>query len=178
MTDNDLKELIRKTLLDLMALQGVVDVPVLAGNQPTGQGRSPKGIYFFPVGEPQHGWQYRKDKYNPATGGQTHTETQIVRSQFQVGGYAHEDPLDTTAPTALDITSQASMLIKSMPAVEAFKKAGAGLERVTAIRTPFFENDQGRQEAAPSFDITISHQRIITLTAPSFKSVELAITRV
>ncbi|UVE47609.1 hypothetical protein KS461_10080 [Pseudomonas chlororaphis] len=178
MTDNELKALIRKTLLDLLALQGVTDVPVLAGYQPTGQGRAPKGIYFFPVGEPQYGWQSRKSRFDVVTGNQVHTESQIALSQFQIGGYAQESPSNTEAPTAMDVTRLASMLIKSTPAIEALKKAGAGLQRITTIRTPYFENDHGRQEAAPSFDITISHQCTITLSTPSFKSVELAITRV
>ncbi len=146
--------------------------------QPTGQGREPKGIYFFPLSDPRYGWQHRKHRYDPATGDQVHTETQIVRTTFQVSGFAEANPLDSAAMTAGDITQLAAMLLVCLPAVEAFRRAGAGVERVTAVRTLFFENDRGQNEAAPSFDITLSHRHILTLRTPSVDGFEHAFTRV
>jgi hypothetical protein len=178
MTDNQLKVLIRSTLLAMLERQGVTDLPVLAGFQPTGQGRARKGIYFFPVDNNRYGWQHRKDRYDVPTGDQIHTETQHTLSRFQVGAFAPGDPYDIEAPTAEDLTSLAAMLISSQPFIEALTRNSAGLHRITSIRCPFFENDQGQHEAAPSFDFTVSHKRIITLTTPSVDAVEHAIIRV
>jgi hypothetical protein len=177
-TDNQLKALIRATLLGLLARQGITDLPVLAGHQPTGQGRATRGLYFFPVDSSRYGWQHRKDRYDPASGQQRHSETQRMLAHFQLGGYARSDPHDTTAATAEDLTSLAAMLISSQPFIDTLSRHGAGLQRITAIRCPFFENDQGQQEAAPSFDFTVSHLRSITLITPSVDAIEHAITRV
>lgn len=178
MTENELKTLIRRTLLDGLRRQGRADIPVIDGHQPTGQGREARAIYFFALGEPRYGWQYRKHRFDPASGQQILTETQPVRSTFQVGGFIEANLLDPARLTALDLTHLAAMLLGSGPAISAFRRAGVGLERITGIRTPFFENDQGRNEAAPSFDITLSHKRIVTLTTPSVEAFEHAFTRV
>lgn len=178
MTENQLKALIRQNLLTGLQGQGINDVPVIDSYQPTGQGRDPKGIYFFKLTEPHYGWQHRKHLYDPATGDQVQTETQLVRTTFQIGGFADANPLDSTAMTAADITGLAAMLLICLPSVEAFRRAGVGLERVAAIRTLFFENDRGQHEAAPSFDITLSHKQILTLRTPSVDGFEHVLTRV
>ncbi|MCQ9426681.1 hypothetical protein NRB16_24480 [Pseudomonas sp. LJDD11] len=178
MTENQLKALLRKTLLDGLLAQGINDVPVINGYQPTGQGREPKGLYFFPLAEPGYGWQYRKDRYDPASGEQIHSETQLVRSTFQIAGFAEANLQDASVLTAQDITGLAAMLLVSASAITALRRGGAGVERVTAIRTLFIENDQGRNEATPSFDITLTHKRTLTQRAPSIEAFEHAFTRV
>lgn len=178
MTENQLAILIRSTLLQLLAGQGLADLPVLAGYQPTGQGRAQRGIYFFPVTDTRYGWQQRKDVFNPETGDQVHTESQIIESLFQVQGFAPSSPADLEAPTARDLTNLAAMLIASQPFVQALAKQGAGVQRITAVRSPFFKNDAGQFEASPSFDFTVSHKRSITQTTPSIDSIELDQTRV
>lgn len=178
MTDNALAILIRSTLLQLLASQGITDMRVLAAYQPTGQGREGRAIYFFPITDTRYGWQQRKDIYDDATGGQVHIETQLIESQFQVQGLAPTDPANIEAMTAKDITNLAAMLISSQPFIQALSAQGVGLQRITAIRSPFFVNDQGQFEASPSFDFTVSHKRSITQITPSIESVELDQTRV
>jgi hypothetical protein len=178
MTDNQLKALIRSTLLSLFERQGITDLPVLAGHQPAGQSPTARGLYFFLVENSRYGWQHRKDRYDRDSGQQCHSETQQMLSHFQLGGYAQFNPQDPAATTAEDLTSLAAMLISSQAFIEALTRHGAGLQRITVIRCPYFENDQGQQEAAPFFDFTVSHSRTITLSAPSVDAIEQAITRV
>lgn len=178
MTQNQLKALLRRVLLEGLRSYGVTDVPVIDGYQPTAQGREPRGLYFFPLAESRYGWQYRKDRFDPATDDQVHTETQHLRSTYQVGGFAEHALHDATVLTAHDLTGVAAMVLAASPSLAAFKCGGAGVERITAVRTLFVENDHGRQESVPSFDITLTHKQTLTHRTPSVEAFEHAFTRV
>lgn len=172
MTDNELKALIRRTLLQLLAQQGEPDLRVVATYQPTSQGREERALYFFPAGDARYGWQGRHTRYNAEQGELLSTEKQHMTTRFQLQALAPADPQNTAAPTAGDLVKLGAMLISSRSFIEALRKGGVGLERITAIRTPQFINDQGRFETVPSFDFTVSYTLTLTQTAPAIDVIE------
>ncbi|MCG3462678.1 hypothetical protein L7G72_12595 [Xenorhabdus bovienii] len=154
MTDNEVYVVIRDQLLKQLA-EANITIPVVAGFQSTKQGREDSFVMFFPIEEAAHGWQARN--YNIVGRDANHRETQLVEKTLQVQGVGAHDTF-----TANDITATVRMIINSLPFVEALRKQGIGVQRAGNLRTPFFINDQGNYEMSPSFDVKITHPRVIT----------------
>ena len=179
MTDNALAILFRAQLRAGLSRAGYAALPVVASYQPTTQGRvNGPAIYFHPISDTRYGWQWRKRKYNPLTGRIDTTEAQIIESAFQVYALAEQDPSNLELPTAKDFTNIAAMICNSENFMQSMRANGAGILRVTQIRSPFFVNDEGQFEASPSFDITISHPRQLQEVTPVAADVTHFIHRV
>lgn len=179
MTDTELDILFRQQLLAGLARQGAVTVPVVAAYQPTTEGReSQAAIYFFQLADNRYGWQGRSREFSTVDGTITTTESQIILSGYQVYALAPQDPEDLSLPTAKDLVNLAAMICNSQPFVIGMREGGAGVQRVTQIRSPYFVNDEGQFEASPSFDITISHKRQIQEVTPVAEDATLSIHRV
>lgn len=179
MTDNELGILLRAQLLAGLARHGLSSVDVLANYQPTTQGRPGEPtIFFFPVSDNRYGWQHRRDQFLPLEDRTVTEERQWVESSFQVMALSEADPADMMKPTAKDLLNMAAMVIGSANFVQAIRAEGVGVQRVTALRNPYFVNDQGQFEASPSFDFTVTHMRAIIEQARTAESVEVAIHRI
>lgn len=179
MTDAELDILLRTQLLAGLSRQAMPLVEVVASNQPTTQGRtSTATVYFSPLTDSRYGWQGRSRQYDQQAGTITTTESQIIQSSFQLFALAPQDPEDLSLPTAKDLLNLAAMICNSQPFVIGMRSGGAGIQRVTQIRSPYFVNDQGQFEASPSFDITISHKRQIQEVTPVAEDATLSIHRV
>lgn len=178
MTDNELGILIRGTLIPLLTQQGISDLPVIVAFQPTTQGRDERGLYINMVSSRRNGWQERRDIYDEESGDQTHIEGQWYETVFQVQGFTPANINDLNELRAKDLTEIAAMLIASQPFIQAMTAGGVGVQRITAIRNPYFVNDQGNFEANPSFDFTVTHKRTIIQTTPSITSTEFQAYRV
>ncbi|MDC9591178.1 hypothetical protein PSI23_18255 [Xenorhabdus sp. XENO-10] len=154
MTDNEVYSAIRHQLLKQLSEAGIA-VPVVAGFQSTKQGREDRFVMFFPIEEAAHGWQGRN--YHVVGRDANHTEIQLVEKTLQVQGVGTHDKF-----TANDITATVRMIVNSLPFVESLRKHRIGVQRAGNLRTPFFINDWGDYEMSPSFDVKITHPRVIT----------------
>ncbi|MDE1497434.1 hypothetical protein KKJ25_21715 [Xenorhabdus bovienii] len=154
MTDNEVYVVIRQQLLKQLS-EANITIPVVAGFQSTKQGREASFVMFFPIEEAAHGWQGRN--YHIVGRDANHRETQLVEKTLQVQCVGTHGTF-----TANDITATVRMIINSLPFVEALRKQGIGVQRAGNLRTPFFINDQGNYEMSPSFDVKITHPRVIT----------------
>lgn len=82
MKDKQMRVLIVNELTAGLSRAGI-NLPVIAGNQPTTQGREDEGLYFFQIADDAAGWQSRS--YDTSTLPlMPLTDTQIVETQFQV----------------------------------------------------------------------------------------------
>lgn len=178
MTDLELRIFVRAQLIALMPLYGVTGVPVVAANQPRTSGRvNGRAVYIDSLGESPEGWQQR-------TYTETLTEAELRQSQIfattlQVTAYCEESN-NPQFPQATDICRAASMALQSRQFVDALQQLNRnnGVRRITAIRRPYFVNDQSQFEMAPSFDVTITHTVENTTTAPVVTSTRVSINRV
>jgi len=172
----DRLELIRTSLLPLLAEQGHADVPVVTSFQPTEQGRTDGPTLYLcqiPAGG-NYGWQGRSTKWDEDTQTLKRTESQIVRETFQLMSLNDTgvgiDPITLHNLTTVLIASQAFR--------EALRLEAVGIERIVASRTPEYVNDRERFEQSPSFDFTLTHTTAIIQQARYFERAEINITRV
>lgn len=179
MNDNALKQLIRDSLLTRLAAQGLGSVLVVAANQPTSQGRTDTAtVYFFPVTDARYGWQHRKLEYDQPNDEFTASESQWIESQFQLFALAPQDPENLALPTAKDLLNTVALIMNGAPFRRLLREQGVGVQRIAAIRAPYFTNDRQQFEESPSFDFTVSHKRTIIETDPVVDSTEFDQTRV
>lgn len=153
-----------------------IALPVIAGNQPTTQGREDAGIYFFPISDAAIGWQGRSYATNTLPL-MPMTDTQTVETAFQVEALVPDEPNDLNQVTALDALHVARMVIGSLPFVEAVRADGVGVQRATNVRIPYFTNDRDQFEMSPSFDFTVSHKRAIIQYVNSIDAIGVDIHR-
>lgn len=178
MTDVELRILVRAQLLAIMPLYGIADVPVIASQQPTTEGRETgPAIYFYSLEEQREGWQSRK--YERTDDAETLTEVQILASTMQISVVSPQTE-DLLLPQATDICRIASIALQSSQFLDAlkFQFPGSGVRRITAIRRPYIVNDQGQFEMVPSFDITITHAVQFTTVTPVVTSTQARIHRI
>src|SRR5690606_33338730 len=86
MNQKALEAAIRTTLL--ACLPAGWKLPVMAGNQPTGQGRE-DGVYFFRIGDGKRGWLSRK--YQNDGPDLLLTESQWAESDYQFSALVADD---------------------------------------------------------------------------------------
>jgi hypothetical protein len=168
--------LIRQSLLPLLAEQGYDDVIVATSYQPASEGRTNgPTLYFFqlPTGG-NYGWQGRSVEFDEDTQTLKRTERQAIREGFQI--MALNDTGIGVPPVELII--RARMLVASEGFREAIAVEGAGIERITEVRTPDMLNDQDHFEQSPSFDFTLTHTSAIIQQARYLERAEFNFTRV
>jgi hypothetical protein len=172
----DRLELIRTSLLVLLAEQGLGSVQVVTTYQPTEQGRTDgETLYFFqlPTGG-NYGWQGRSVEWDDQAQTLERTEAQSIREGFQM--MALNDTGTGVAP--VDLMNTAKLLVGSEAFREALAVHKVGIERITAVRTPDFSNDRDRFEQSPSFDFTLTHTTAIIQQARYIERAEFNATRV
>ena len=98
MNQKALEAAIRTTLLDCLPADWAL--PVIAGNQPTGQGRE-DGIYFFRIGDGKRGWLSRK--YRSQGDDLLLTESQWAETEYQFSALVADDINDDTQLLAGDV---------------------------------------------------------------------------
>jgi hypothetical protein len=72
----------------------------------------------------------------------------------------------------LDVAHLTAALLQTWETIDALKAAGAGILRVTDVRCPYFKDDRNEFQPFPSFDFTITHERVIIRTGKTITTVE------
>lgn len=168
--------LIRQSLLPLLAEQELEDVIVATSYQPAEAGRSNGAtLYFFqiPTGG-RYGWQARKEKWNDLTDTMDREELQPMREGFQMQALNDSG----VGIAAADLAVMAAMLVGCASFREALAAEGVGIERITAIRSPYVRNEFDQNELAPSFDFTLTHTARILQISRAIDRAEINFIRV
>lgn len=188
MTDNEIAAVIVSQLDTLMAADPVLGT--LAGLtaaqnfQPRQQGAADTPIvYFIKISDRRVGSPTVKDTFvDPVppdpVGTMRHTESQVYASTFQFMALMPQDPANTALPTASDVLNVVAGIIASDANRAAFLAAGLGILRVADVRNPYFTDDQDRFEASPSFDVVLTHKRVLTTTESVVVTYDAAVNRV
>lgn len=130
--------------------------------QPTQQGREDEPtVYVEKLFDRPHG--FAKVEYFPhitEANLVNEVETQVYTTTYQVSASCTQDPRDTYRPTAADLCDVARMILQRRSAIRHFQALGINLLRVSKdIRNVYFTNEQDRQEAMPTLDLTVSYIR-------------------
>ncbi len=180
MTDKELAALFMSSLPPLMATQTALTGVVLARKfQPRQQGAATGPIvYFFKVGDHNHGSPKREELLNGAGVVFDQTQRQLVESTYQFSAWIPQSPQDVAAPTESDVLNIVSAIMQSDTIIQAFEAAGVGVLRITDVRNPYFVDEHDRFEAEPTFDIVLTHYRNLAFTVPAVDTYEANIYRV
>jgi hypothetical protein len=180
MNDKQIAALFMSELLPRMQAQpGLAAVALARKYQPRQHGANTGPIvYFFKIGDHNHGSPRREDLYNEAGVIFDQTQRQLVETTYQLAAWVPQNPADVAALTESDVLNIVSAIMQSDAILAAFRGAGVGIQRVTDIRNPYFVDERDRFEAEPSFDIVLTHYRNLSSTLPAVDTFEANIHRV
>lgn len=180
MNDKQIAALFMSELLPRMQAQpGLAAVALARKYQPRQHGANTGPIvYFFKIGDHNHGSPQREDLYNEAGVIFDQTQRQLVETTYQLAAWVPQNPADVAALTESDVLNIVSAIMQSDAILAVFRGAGVGIQRVTDIRNPYFVDERDRFEAEPSFDIVLTHYRNLSSTLPAVDTFEANIHRV
>jgi hypothetical protein len=169
--DNSLILLTIKILIVGESTAGIPGTPIAAAFQPTRQGvNTQPTAYIYKIGDRRYGSLRRSDCWNIDTSKMVHTEEQQYETTFQLSALATQNPSTPVQYTASDICNLCAAILQSSVAIQTFEANGVGIERVTDVRNPYFDDDRAQNEANPSFDYCLTHKQKITSTTPIISS--------
>lgn len=179
MRDNELIALVLKILYGGQTAEGISGTLLKQAFQPTRQGvETLPAAYIHKIGDRRYGYVRRTDCWDAKCGAMVHTEIQQYETTFQISALATQKPNLPTQLTASDICNACASILQSQSAIEHLNCAGAGIERVTDIRNPYFMDDREQPEANPSFDFVLTYDRTTVTIMPSASKWRLNVAEV
>lgn len=177
MLDNDLIELLA-TRMELASATAGWNFPVVQKEQPTQQGiPTEPTIFLEKLFDNLYGFAARSndivtetDDFGPFPQ-MRETDKQLIETAFQISAWVIQDPTNTNLPTASDVVNYVSMFLRHRETIRAWAPLNVNLLRVTQIRNPYTEDDRHRNEATPSLDLILTHDRTLTLDVSSADTV-------
>lgn len=171
-TDIELFTYMRDLLVPLLP-----GVAIIRSYQPNEIPGRPLGAYvsMHKIGDVRYGSPRRSNIWDADAGIMRTQFVQAYESTFQLTGDTAEA---TNVFTTSDMINQVASYLQTDEAIAHFRQYGVGLLRIRDVRQVFFTNDRDQQEADPSFDFTLAHERAIISAVPAVSTVELNIQRV
>lgn len=187
--------LIVKTINAGLAAQGITGVTVQQSFQPTTQG-IPTGpmAAVFKVADKRYGFLKRGEQWVPSDGAfsngfnpgfdvvhdgyMAHSEAQWMESTFQVTCLAPQNPKVLRQLSAADLADACASALQSDAGRAIMRAEGVGVLRVTDIRAPAFIDDRDRNEYAPNFDFTLTHENVRLSSSPIVENFDFNLQRV
>lgn len=167
MNDNALFALTRGIIVQGLADYLSIEVDVLSDYQPTQQGSTLNAaVYMHLISDNRYG--YPKKKSQLIDNVMTHTETSQMETTYQVNARVIRNASSTTQLTANDVLNTVAAILQSDIAINAFLAQNVGIYRIQPLRQTYIQNEFDRNEVSPSFDFTLTHERSIVRTVPSF----------
>jgi hypothetical protein len=155
---------------DILSGTGITGNPTIASN---GSGTGGTGTYNLSAS-----FSVSSEAMTTATMTMVHTEEQQYETTFQLSALATQNPATPTQYTASDICNLCAAILQSSVAIQTFEANQVGIERVTDVRNPYFDDDRQQNEASPSFDYCLTHKQIIVSTTPVIQSTTIGLYEV
>lgn len=132
-------------------------------------------LYLTKLFDREYGHAKKQDVWNAGTEAFDRTTTQRVESTWQGTAVYKQDATDLSAPTAADIAQAAVAVLQDDDVLAGLRDAGLALYRITQVRNLQILNGGLQNEAVPSFDFVITHNRVTTATTQGATPVALKI---
>lgn len=130
--------------------------------QPTQQGiPTDPQIFFEKLFDVGFGFPQVQHVYDSETDTMAEVETQLTETTFQISALVRQDPTDLSIPTASDVANFVRGFMLARATIRAWKAQGVSVLRVTTVRNDYLEDDRHQNEATPSFDLVLTHSRVI-----------------
>jgi hypothetical protein len=179
MLDNVLITLLINAILAGEASANIPNTPIKQAFQPTSQGvNSGPTAYLYKIGDERVGYVARSDRWDRTNQRMIHTETQQYATTLQISALARQDPALTTQYTASDILNLIASILQSTVTIATLEAQDVGILHINQVRNPYFTDDYQRNEAAPSLDLTLTHQQVITTRMPIISEYEYHIIEI
>lgn len=184
MNEKALFSAIRSTLISGFTALNLVAPQIKQSYQPRQQGTPTGPVLFMQlIAQHRYGSMGRNYEWIPPVppeteGREVRTETQIFEAMFQISALSPQDPADDAQLTAGDLANYAAYILQSDTGMAQLLASGIGIERITDVRNPKFDDDRDQFEASPSFDFVLTHKQIVTSEVPVLQSTEFLMKQV
>lgn len=176
MTDSQLETLIMTIVTAGLIADGFMDVQIQQSSQPIQVGVSTGAtVAFFKIGDHRYGWPQRLSYVDPDTQIMMRKTTQAYETTFQMESLLPQNPTPADQTTASDLLNAVAAIMQDEDTIATLIANDVGILRVTDVRNPYFIDDRDQNEAAPSFDFTLTHKQTIIKTVPAVQSVQFGI---
>lgn len=159
-----MNELLRSSLLAVMADYGRPEVLVIKANQPTKQGRVDDGVYYRIFNPNNHGWQARRYNYD-------HKEHQLVEATVQLTCFMSDG-------SSSELANFARMCVSSLPFGEKMKKGGVGVQRPTTIDDLPFVDEADNYDVESTFSFKVTYVTTVEPSTPMVDTLDPNIIRI
>lgn len=168
MNDNALFTLLRSILTSGFTAQGVaLPGSVLQSFQPSRHGgQTGAALYLFKVDSHRYGAPQLGQVYDEDDDVFIETQTQQFETVFQLSAIVPQTD-SATELTSADYVELAAAILSSTGTIGTLRAQGVGIMRIADIRNPYFTDDEGENQASPSFDFTITHKKAIVAQKPA-----------
>jgi len=145
--------------------------PVIQKAQPTQQGSSSgPSLYLEKIDDAPRHWPM--SKFGLVDGVFTEEVTQLYESVYQISSLFLQLVGAPIVITASDLANQVMMWFLLPSTIARLRKQNIGILRVTKVRNEKFEDDEHKFEAHPSFDLTITNDRTLSVTTPKVTTID------
>jgi len=137
---------------------------VIQGAQPTQEGTpTVPTIIFIKMPDRLRGWP--RTEYAVVDGTSKELMTQLYETMFQISALKWQDPNQANASvvTASDLLNGIMMTFTMQSSIFRFNAAKLNILRIEEITNEPFENDDHRFEFHPTFQITFTHRREVSV---------------
>jgi len=187
MTDNEISTLICAQL-DLRmpqdpVLSTVPGLTVVQNYQPRQQGpNADAAIYFVKQRDKRYGFPRVSDAYVAPTppdpvGSMRHDEAQDYESAYQFMALVPQSPV-ISGPTESDVLNIVAGILSGDDTRAALRAQGLQILRITDVQNPYWSDETDRWEAAPSFEIVFTHERVRSTVAPVVSTYDASLYRI
>lgn len=177
-TDNDIYTLVIGILRDALTARSVNAI-VKQAYQPRQQGTPTQNtVFIHKKPNKRYGFLGRDDVLDLDNDVFTHTESQWIEADFQIGGLAIQNPADSSIMTASDLVNLIATIMQSDVTRSLLIAHDVGILRITNIYNLYFTDDKERFEQHPVFDFTLTYEQIDISEVPVLQSTELKIIEV
>lgn len=166
--------LMRTVLLQGFAATGRTDVRVKRSFASTkSSAPDAPAIIMHRIDTQRVGWQSRNFRLTETSATDTNVQNHAIT--FQFNALVPVELEDSESLTANDLLDTAAMLLQSRLMLEACQAAGIGIQRISAIRSNYVQDENDNWEPEPSFDIIVIVKKELTISVGVVTSADIKI---
>lgn len=175
MTELQIFKLIRIVLLQGFAGQDMDNVRVKRSYASTkSSAPDAPAVIMHRIDSLRVGWSSRTFSLTETEARQTTSQNHAITFQFNALVPVEEEETDDTL-TAGDLLDTAALILQSRAMLDACKAAGIGIERISAIRSNYVQNENDNWEQEPSFDLVIDVKKELITSVNVVTSTDIKI---
>lgn len=175
MTELAIFKLIRQVLLAGFASQNMASVRIKRSYADTkSSAPDAPAIIMHRIDSARVGWTGRSFRLANEIATQTTKQNHAITFQFNALVPEVAEETDDTL-TAADLLDIAALILQSRAMLDACKAAGVGIERISAIRSNYVQNESDNWEHEPSFDLVVDVKKELTTSVNVVTSTDIKI---